>query len=209
VSKSAAVGDDGSVKDDGKRHLPIIDGPVRNDMDDGLRFVHVMNMQVKHDLFEASTRLSALMEELVAKGKIDLASFEARRQRIQAREAERQKKQAHVQIANLVDKYAMTGLPDIDCPSLIPICKARCCKLYFALSFQDLDEGVVQWDYGTPYQIRKRADHYCVHSDETTRGCTVYEQRPSTCRIYDCRTDKRIWLDFEKRIPAPEVEGEP
>jgi hypothetical protein len=23
------------------------------------------------------------------------------------------------------------------------------------------------------------------------------------CRSYDCRTDKRIWIDFENRIPAP------
>ena len=194
---------------DGKRHLPVIDGPVRNDLDDGLRFVHVMNMQVKHDLFEAQTRLTALMEELVAKGKLDLATFEARRQRIHAREAERQKSQAHVRVAELVDKYAMTDLPDIDCAAIIPICKARCCKLYFSLSFQDLDEGVVQWDYGRPYQIRKRADHYCVHSDEGSRMCGVYEQRPSTCRSYDCRNDKRIWADFEKRILAPELEEQP
>ena len=203
------VGDGDEQKTDGKRHLPVIDGPVRNDLDDGLRFVHVMNMQVKHDLFEAATRLTALMEELVSKGKIDLGAFEARRERIRQRETERQKLQAHVSVADLVDKYAMTGLPDIDCPSLITICKARCCKLYFALSFQDLDEGVVQWEYGRPYQIRKRPDHYCVHSNEETRACGVYQHRPSTCRSYDCRADKRIWLDFEKRIPAPEVEGEP
>ena len=205
------MGDDASVKDkdDGKRHLPVVDGPVRNDMDDGLRFVHVMNMQVKHDLFEASTRLSALLEELVAKGKIDLAALEARRKRIEEREKPRQLDKAHVTIANLVDKYAMTGLPDIDCASLIPICKARCCKLYFSLSYQDLDEGVVQWDYGRPYQIRKREDHYCVHSDAQTKQCTLYAQRPSTCRIYDCREDKRIWTDFANKIPAPEVEGEP
>ena len=182
---------------------------MRNDMDDGLRFVHVMNMQIKHDLFETSTQLGAVVEELVARGQIDLASFEARRERVKARELERQKKQAHVQVADLIDKYAMTNLPEIDCKSLIPICKARCCRLYLPLSFQDLDEGVLQWDYALPYQLQKRPDHYCVHSDETTRACTVYQQRPATCRSYDCRNDKRIWLDFEKRIPAPEEEGKP
>jgi hypothetical protein len=25
------------------------------------------------------------------------------------------------------------------------------------------------------------------------------------CRGYDCREDRRIWLDFEKRIPAPDL----
>jgi hypothetical protein len=195
---------DENEKGDGRRHLPVVDGPVRNDLDDGLRFVHVLGMQVKHDLFEASTQLTALVEELAAKGKIDLAALEARRQRIKAREAERQRMQAHVQVSDLYDKYSMPDLPEIDCAELIPICKARCCKLYFFLSFQDLNEGVVEWDYGLPYQIRKRADGYCVHCEGETHACQVYAHRPGNCRSYDCRKDKRIWLDFEKRIPAPE-----
>ena len=29
---------------------------------------------------------------------------------------------------------------------------------------------------------------------------------PLPCRGYDCRKDKRIWLDFEQRIPNPAVE---
>jgi Fe-S-cluster containining protein len=193
-----------SSSEDGKRHLPGVDGPVRTDLDDGLRFVHVLNMQVKHDLFEASTRLAALVEELVAKGQIDAMALAERRERIKQREQPRQALQAHVRISDVFDKYALTGLPDIDCASLIPICKGRCCKLYFCLNFQDLDEGVVEWDYAVPYYIRKRADHYCTHSDAETRACTVYEKRPAACRTYDCRNDKRIWLDFEKRIPAPE-----
>ena len=191
------------MDDDKKRHLPVVDGPVRNDLDDGLRFVHVLNMQVKHDLFQASTQLNALLEELVSKGKIDLASFEARRARVRAREEQRQTQQAHVTVADLVDKYAMTDLPQIDCQALIHLCRGRCCKLWFPLSFQDLDEGVVQWEYARPYHIRKRDDEYCVHNDPQTRGCTVYEQRPATCRSFDCRNDKRIWIDFEKKLPAP------
>jgi Fe-S-cluster containining protein len=191
------------VDDDNKRHLPIVDGPVRNDLDDGLRFVHVLNMQVKHDLFQATTQLAALVEELVAKGKLDPESFAARRARVGAREEERQRQQAHVTVAELVDKYAMSDLPQIDCKTLIPLCRGRCCRLYFALSFQDLDEGAVQWDYSRPYLIRKRDDEYCVHNDPQTHGCAVYEQRPATCRKFDCRNDKRIWLDFEQRIPAP------
>ena len=197
----------GDEKGDKKRHLPVVvDGPVRNDMDDGLRFVHVMNMQVKHDLFETTTQLSALVEELVARGQIDAMAFAERRERVRQREAERQKKKAHVDIADIVDKYTLTNLPDIDCVSLLPICKARCCRLFFPLSFQDLDEGKLEWDYGLPYQIRKGQDGYCVHSNSETRQCGVYEGRPGICRTYDCRNDKRIWLDFEKKIMAPELE---
>ncbi len=102
------------------------------------------------------------------------------------------------------DKYAVTG-PDVPCTELIHICKSRCCRLQFPLSTVDLDEGVIRWDYGQPYMIRQRAsDGKCVHNDPTTHFCTVHAQRPVVCRKYDCRTDKRIWADFDNRVLAPE-----
>lgn len=90
------------------------------------------------------------------------------------------------------------------CDELLHLCKAKCCTLSFSLSTEDLDEGVVRWDYGQPYLIRQRAsDTYCVHNDPTSHGCTVHAYRPRVCRVYDCRDDKRIWSDYEARIPAP------
>ena len=84
---------------------------------------------------------------------------------------------------------------------LLPICQARCCKLSFPLSTQDLDEGVIRWDYGEPYLIRQRAsDGYCVHNG--AGSCTVHAQRPMICRTYTCKDDKRIWADFDARILA-------
>lgn len=177
--------------------------PMRQDLDSGLRFVHLMSMQSKSDIYETSAALWALLEELVAKGVIDLRSLEERKTRTKAREAERALQMAHVQASENVDKYALKELPQIDCEARIPLCKGRCCSFTFALSFQDLDEGVVKWDYSRPYQIRRRADGYCAHNDPETRGCGVYSHRPAICRTYDCRKDKRIWLDFEKRIPTP------
>ena len=77
--------------------------------------------------------------------------------------------------------------------------------MIFPLSTADLDEGVIRWDYGRPYMIRQRAsDGFCVHNDPASHGCTVHTQRPSTCRRYDCRNDTRVWIDYDKRIPAPE-----
>ena len=106
-----------------------------------------------------------------------------------------------------VDKYTVES-PSPPCEELIPICKARCCRLSFSLSTQDLDEGVVRFDYGQPYLIKQRqSDGYCVHSDPTTRACGVHAQRPRVCRTFDCRDDDRIWADYEKRIPASTVEG--
>lgn len=89
------------------------------------------------------------------------------------------------------------------CAEIIHLCEARCCKLSFALSTADLDEGVIRWDYAQPYLIRQReSDKYCVHNDPGSHFCTVHEQRPSVCRKYDCRKDPRIWADFDKRVLA-------
>lgn len=90
----------------------------------------------------------------------------------------------------------------------MPPCGARCCTLSFALSTEDLDEGVSRWDYGQPYLIRQHAtDGYCVHNDPDSHGCTVHPHRPRVCRSYDCRKDKRIWIDYEQQIPAPAPHG--
>jgi Fe-S-cluster containining protein len=100
-------------------------------------------------------------------------------------------------------KYG-TESPPIPCAELIPLCNARCCGFSFSLSTEDLDEGVIRWDYGQPYLIRQRAsDRYCVHNDPDTRACTVHRFRPRICRSYDCRKDPRVWIDYEQRIPAP------
>ncbi len=179
------------------------DDTLRAELEAALRFDHLLGMQTKLDVQEASATVFALLEELVARGLVDLRAVDERRQRLREREAERARNQAFVQVAPATDKYALDELPQIDCASRIALCHGRCCRLVFPLSFQDLDERIVKWDYSRPYQIRRRDDGYCTHSDEETRGCRVYENRPAICRSYDCRSDKRIWIDFEKRIPAP------
>jgi Fe-S-cluster containining protein len=128
--------------------------------------------------------------------------LEERQERIRKREQERSKQQLMVSVAPAIDKYKMTDLPDIDCAARLHLCRGRCCMLTFPLSFQDLDEGVVKWEYQRPYLIKHRHDDgYCVHNVEGS--CGVYEHRPAICRSYTCKNDKRIWTDFERRIPAP------
>jgi len=177
---------------------------TRNDLDDGLRFVHIMDTQTTIQMHEFISGVKAVKEELEEKGLVNATALQARRPAVLARTKERASQQAYVAVHNLGDKYQAGPLPEIDCASLIPICKARCCRLRFPLSFQDLDEGVVRWEYGQPYIIRFAVDGYCSHSDPTTRACTIHAQRPVPCRVFDCRQDRRIWLDFEQRVPAPE-----
>jgi hypothetical protein len=182
---------------------------ARRDLEDGLRFLHLQATQSTRDLFDLTTRVMALTEELVASGEVDLRAMDERRERVRSRERKRLLSLPLVVVDDTPDKYALPDLPEIDCDARLHLCKARCCSFTFSLSFQDLNERVVQWDYARPYQIRQNADGYCAHNVAPSRSCGIYAQRPAVCRRYDCRQDKRIWSDFENRLPAPEAPPSP
>lgn len=177
---------------------PPAAGP--EDLREALRFLHVVEMQTKAKLAELSATVQAMMETLVAEGHLPLTAYEKKKRLAIVRENEQAREEVGVEVSGVPDKYALGDLPDVDCAALLPICQARCCKLHFPLSVQDLDERVVRWNYARPYQIAKRPDGYCVHNEGGR--CGVYAHRPAICRTYDCRNDRRIWADFEKRIPA-------
>lgn len=172
-----------------------------DDLARALRFVHLVETQSQARIADLNATVYALVETLIADNKLDVERYQQRRHLKVLKEQERDKELAGVTLTDCPDKYALAQLPEIDCQALLPLCKARCCTMAFPLSVQDLDERVVSWDYGRPYVIARGADGYCTHHDG--RGCGVYDQRPAVCRTYDCRGDKRVWLDFDKRIPAP------
>lgn len=167
----------------------------------GLRFGHIMMMVGQSQGNEALAAIMALVDLLVAKGEITGEEFEAYRKR--AKEQIANISQPKVRLATLGDKYADPETAEIDCAARIHLCQARCCSFNFYLSVQDLDEGVAEWDYGNPYWIKHGDDGYCTHCDPATRACAIHARRPHVCRLYDCRNDKRVWIDFEARIPAP------
>jgi Fe-S-cluster containining protein len=172
------------------------------DVERGLRFNHMVEHETRKRVAEISASLYAMVETLVARGTLPLDEYEKRRQATFEREQARLRSEPGPAISQIPDKYGLGPLPQIDCEARVHLCKARCCSLVFPLSVQDLEERVVRWDYGRPYQIARRPDGYCVHNKAGTCQCEVYEQRPGICRTYDCRNDKRIWTDFDKRIPA-------
>jgi len=105
------------------------------------------------------------------------------------------------------DKYTFDQEAQVDCESRLAVCKAVCCKLPFALSKQDVEEGIIRWEFGRPYLIAHGEDGYCVHMDRNTFKCTVRENRTVPCRGFDCRDNEKwkIWVDYEKGMINPEL----
>ena len=175
---------------------------LRSDVDQALRFCHAVEAQTRLRVAEGAVNVQALVQTLLVQGVISTEEFE--RQRVVAVERERVRagREMFLILGDDQDKYALESLPEIDCAARIPLCEARCCTLGYPLTVQDLDEGVLRWDYARPYVLRQGPDGYCVHQG-TDHACTVHAQRPAACRRYDCRGDERIWIDFDRRLPAP------
>lgn len=165
--------------------------------------------ELAQEVFRASTEIGAVATLLQERGLISLDELKERRTAVAKRLQDVfQQKQIGVQIDDRIpDKYAIPPekLPAIDCEARIPLCRAACCSMRFALSAQDLDEGVMRWELGQPYRNRVGPDTRCVHQHRQTFGCTIYAQRPAVCRVYDCRNDRRIWVDFERREINPSL----
>lgn len=174
---------------------------LRQDMERGLRFTNIMLTVTQEQSNEAVSYVQALIDLLVRNKLIREEDLEEPLER--ARKEIEDVLMPRVRLAEMGDKYSDSQSVLLDCPGLIPLCHGRCCTFRFYLSKQDLEEGAALWDYGNPYWIRQTDDGFCVHSDPATRLCKIHTNRPHICRKYDCRNDKRIWLDFEKRIPAP------
>ena len=105
-----------------------------------------------------------------------------------------------------LDKHNLVGVADVDCASRIHACRALCCRLPFALSTQDIGEGIIQFDPAEPYLILQDEGGRCTHQDGKTGFCTVHPHRPAPCRTFDCHDDERIWLDYDRGIINPALD---
>lgn len=175
----------------------------------GIGHVNEQMNVLAQQVFIAATEAGAVSTLLHERGLITAEDLKAQRAVVAKRlEASFQEKKIGVRIDNRIpDKYAIPPetLPAIDCEARIPLCRAACCALRFPLGAQDLEEGVMRWDLGEPYINRIGPDARCVHQHRESFGCTIYEKRPAVCRMYDCRKDGRIWLDFENRVINPKL----
>ena len=174
---------------------------------EGLFYIHTRLSQDTNRILEASSFLYSLIELLTEKGAITIQELDDRKKIVGERlVAELKAKGLGVMLQDPEeDKYAFKGEVEIDCENRVHLCQASCCRLRFALSRQDVYEGLIKWDLGRPYLIAHDEDGYCTHFERGACRCTVREKRPVPCRGYDCRNDKRIWLDFESRIVNPNI----
>lgn len=188
------------VQDEGKE--------LRRQVAEGFHGAHCRANGHAAKTLETESFLLALIELLSEQGMIDIDQLDDRKRAAFKRQKQRyaRDRMGVVLQDSEVDKYAFKRTAEIDCQSRVHLCKASCCRLPFALSRQDVEERVVRWNFGVPYMIEQGADGYCTHHDRCTRSCTIYQQRPVPCRGYDCRKDRRIWLDFDRRIANPAIE---
>ena len=134
---------------------------------------------------ELVQRLEALVELLIQRGHLTRGHARLLR-RLKGQESP-----SKVRLSLLTDKRAVPST-ERDCPGLLHLCKGRCCAMQVSLSEEDLAEHRLAWDLQEPYTLRRDPDHgYCSYLG-AGGGCTVYDDRPATCRAYDCRNDPRV-----------------
>lgn len=182
---------------------------LRGEIVSGLLYTHSRANSNTNRVLEAASFLYSLIELLKEKGLISIEELDQRKVSVE----ERLKKRFLGKGMGVViqepeqDKYA---IPEkevrIDCENRTHLCKASCCRLSFPLSMQDINEGKVKWDLRSPYLIAQDAEGYCKHLERSSCRCTVRDNRPLPCRVYDCRNDKRIWLDFENKVVNPDID---
>ncbi len=180
----------------------------RSEIAGGLLYCHSRLNSNTTKLLESASFLYALIEVLEEKGLVKIDELEDKKREVATRllDSFLDRGMGVAMQEGERDKYAFSETVEIDCASRVHLCKAACCRMSFALSQQDVEEGVIKWDLGRPYLIAQDSEGYCRHLDRESNRCTVRDQRPLPCRGYDCRRDKRVWVDFEKRIINPQLE---
>ena len=194
-----------STSNAGKNDFDILLQEIAN----GLRYSHIRFNANTSKTLEATSFLYALIELLSEKGILIIEELDIRKKQVAERLVEKFKERGIGLMYQdpEFDKYTFEHEACVDCQSRLHLCKAICCKLPFALSKQDVEEGIIRWDFGQPYLIAHGKDGYCVHLDRDKYQCTVREHRPVPCRGFDCENDQKwsVWSDYSNKIMNQEL----
>jgi Fe-S-cluster containining protein len=93
----------------------------------------------------------------------------------------------------------------MNCEENKKICRGICCSFIFALTKEEANKETIKWNPKRPFFIARDEDGYCPHLDRESLNCKIWGKRPERCRKYDCRKDKNVWADQEKKILNKDV----
>lgn len=100
------------------------------------------------------------------------------------------------------------------CDECLPYCGALCCKMYDSVNLtgEEVMSGRYQMDvegtmhvYANAFKLKKKKVtgelyHVCIYLGDDNR-CTIYDERPRACRIFECQNrpliGKRFGIDSE------------
>ena len=121
----------------------------------GLRYSHIRINSNTSKTLQSTSFLYALIELLNEKGLLTIEELDDRKKQVAERLVERFKESGIglMYQDKEYDKYTFEQEAYVNCQSRLHICKAICCKFPFALSKQDVEEGIIRWDFGRPYMI--------------------------------------------------------
>jgi Fe-S-cluster containining protein len=116
------------------------------------------------------------------------------------------------------------------CLELRPMCVAMCCREWILpVSYDEHRSGLIQSDTFCAltekicdkpvdkcaqqiFRLKKNAEGVCVHLDDASNQCRIYENRPQVCRDFFCQGGWRLNSVFPvggiSKPAAPELERE-
>jgi Fe-S-cluster containining protein len=173
-------------------------GALDHQMERASLFTHTALSRCSMRVNEVESFTYGLLDILLEKGVVTPDEIKIKVEKVQE-EAMASGDSAGPGLALRIDGPDAAVQPDVivNCAERMPICHSICCKLDFPLTAEEIECGKVRWDLGRPYHIRHGEDGHCVHRNQESGFCGVYENRPGICRTYSCAHDTRIWKDFK------------
>ncbi|MBB1519839.1 hypothetical protein [Aquipseudomonas guryensis] len=141
---------------------------LNNQLERGTLFAHTALGENALRLNQLQAVVHGLADLLIAKGVVDSSELGQAMQRVDEELRQRGEQLGPGTLIRVETIEDQPPTATVDCESRLHICKAVCCRLNFALSVAEIEDGHARWDLGQPYHIRKQPDGCCVHQTTTT-----------------------------------------
>ena len=165
----------------------------------GIQALH-RDMQAAHQVdFDQALVLQCLVHVLLTKGLVRKEELDAVYPQ-NAKALEETRAQLLTGPRTAVPPPDIQAPKDLDCSAHYPQCEAACCTSFNVfLTAEEAASNKYLWDLAMPYRLLVDDDGMCVYFDAVNFKCTIWKDRPASCRNFDCRTDGRVWEDYEGR----------